>query len=159
METSTSVYGPTGATMTLNSFFVARCTSTLLPLGAPVMSSTAHCPSTVVQPSTPLLSKSNFSSGALSGIFACPTARRTRGHPPLINEAAESANFKIRRRLVFRIASLVELLRHRLPLVPLHQCHVSHGVTILHGREDTDDPIALVVLDRLGRGGAERALR
>src|SRR5207253_6375764 len=52
--------------MTLNSFLVARCTSTFLPLGAPAISSTVHCPSTVDQSSTPLVSKSNFTSGALS---------------------------------------------------------------------------------------------
>src|SRR5438034_891380 len=45
METSTSVNGPTGATMTLNSSLMARCTSTFLPLGAPAISSTVHCPS------------------------------------------------------------------------------------------------------------------
>ena len=42
IETSTSAYGPGGATITLNSFVVARCTRTLPPLGAPAISSMAH---------------------------------------------------------------------------------------------------------------------
>src|SRR5712691_2377167 len=80
--TSTSVYGPSGATMTLNSFLVARWTTTFLPLGAPAMSSTAHWPSTVVQPSTPFASKSNLSVGTLSGTLSSSAALAAgnRGH-------------------------------------------------------------------------------
>src|SRR5437867_7958492 len=61
IDTSTSEYGPKGATITLNACRVARWTSTRVPLGAPAMSSTAHCPSTVVQPSIPFVSKSTRS--------------------------------------------------------------------------------------------------
>src|SRR5438128_7911251 len=74
IDTSTSEHGPGGATMTLNSFLVARCTSTFLPLGAPAISSTAHCPSTVVQPSIPFASKSNLSVGVLSGTLSSSAA-------------------------------------------------------------------------------------
>src|SRR6266852_4419692 len=84
-ETSTSVKGPGGATTTLNWFLVARCTSTFLPLGAPAISSTADCPSTVVQPSIPFASKSNLSVGTLSGTLSSSTASaaRNRGrHAP-----------------------------------------------------------------------------
>ena len=41
-ETSTSVHGPPGATITLNAFRVARWTSTRAPLGASDASSPAH---------------------------------------------------------------------------------------------------------------------
>src|SRR5215831_4960782 len=86
--TSTSVYGPGGATMTLNGFLVARCTSTLLPLGAPAMSSAAHWPSTTVQPSTPLLSKSNVSTGAPSGNLISG-GRRVRRPPDEAGQGGE----------------------------------------------------------------------
>jgi hypothetical protein len=42
IETSRSVYGPGGATITLNSFLVARWTSTRFPLAASGLSSTVH---------------------------------------------------------------------------------------------------------------------
>src|SRR2546425_6134887 len=61
IDTSTSVYGPDGATMTLNWLSVARCTSTFFPLGAPAISCTAHWPSTVIHPSMPCVSKSKRS--------------------------------------------------------------------------------------------------
>ena len=85
--------------MTLNSFLVARCTSTFLPLGAPAMSSTAHWPSTVVQPSIPLLSKSNVSTGMLSGNL---TSMRAASAPPrrltLKTPSVASAALNTRRR-------------------------------------------------------------
>jgi hypothetical protein len=68
-DTSTSVKGPAGATITLNAFFVARWTSAFVPAGAPAMSSTTHSPLTVVQPSMPLASKSMRFIGTESGIF------------------------------------------------------------------------------------------
>src|SRR6266849_2058675 len=88
--------------MTLNSFLVARWTSTFLPLGAPAISSTAHCPSTVVQPSTPFVSKSNVSVGALSGTLSSSAAAApgNRGHGA---PAASAANvvLSIPRRVTF----------------------------------------------------------
>src|SRR5712691_2250855 len=64
--------------MTLNSFVVARCTSTFFPLGAPAISSTAHWPATVAQPSIPPVSKSNVSVVALSGSLISAGAARAR---------------------------------------------------------------------------------
>src|SRR2546428_13066393 len=102
-ETSTSVKGPGGATTTLNSFLVARCTSTFPPLGAPAMSSTAHCPSTVVQPSMPFASKSNLSVGTLSGTLRSSAASAARNrdhdHAPATNAATVVLN--IARRVTF----------------------------------------------------------
>src|SRR5436190_6222433 len=112
-ETSTSVNGPAGATMTLNSFFVARCTSTFLPLGAPAISSTVHCPSTVDQPWTPLVSKSNFSSGTLPGIFSSSAASGSWGHGPLINAAPANVNLKIVRRVTFMTVRPITLAARR----------------------------------------------
>src|SRR5437870_775807 len=90
IDTSTSVYGPGGATMTLNWFLIARWTSTFLPLGAPAISSTAHCPSIVVQPSMPFPSKSNRSVGTLSGTLSSSAAAAAgnRGHGTLAASAA-----------------------------------------------------------------------
>src|SRR2546427_13055746 len=69
--------------MTLNAFLVARCTSTFLPLGALAISSTAHCPSIVVQPSIPFAPKSNFSVCTLSGTFELlRIGRRAESRPP-----------------------------------------------------------------------------
>src|SRR2546428_6856725 len=75
--------------MTLNVFFVARCTSTFLPLGASAISSTAHCPCTVVQPSSPFASKSNLSVGTLPGTLSssAASAARNRGHAPATSAA------------------------------------------------------------------------
>src|SRR6266571_1224467 len=103
IETSTSVYALVGATMTLNWFLVARCTSTLLPLGAPAISSTAHCPSTVVQPSSPFASKSNLSVGTLSGTLSSSAASvaRNRGHPHAPATSAATAVLNIARRVTF----------------------------------------------------------
>src|SRR5438876_9159714 len=110
----------------LNSFFVPRCTSTLLPLGAPAMSSTAHWPSTVVQPSMPFASKSNLSTGTLSGTLSSSAAAGagTRGH----RAATSTANvvLSIPRRVTFmtllpsttRIRCSIELLEHRTPPSP-----------------------------------------
>src|SRR5213593_3837884 len=49
-----SVYGPGGATITLNSLVGARWTSTLRPLGSPAICSIAHRPLTVVAASSRL---------------------------------------------------------------------------------------------------------
>src|SRR5213594_5216509 len=102
IDTSTSEYGPGGATMTLNVFLVARCTSTFLPLGAPAMSSTAHCPSTVVQPSIPFVSKSNLSVGTLSGTLSSSAAAAAgnRGHRAPATSAANVV-LNILRRVTF----------------------------------------------------------
>src|SRR4029453_974582 len=166
IDTSTSPYGPGGATMTLNSFFVARWTSTFLPLGASAMSSTAHWPSTVVHPSTPLALKSNLSTGTLSGTLsssAAPAAE-TRDHPS--TASAASVVSSILRRVTFmpglpastRDRSSIELFRHRLPLGALHQRHVGHWGAILNPRHHADDAISLVLLHRLGGRRIERAL-
>src|SRR5438132_5406436 len=123
--------------MTLNSFWVARWTSTLLPLGAPAMSSTAHRPSTVVQPSRPLASKSNLSTGTLSGTLSSSAAAAAgrRGHRVTTSAANVVVNIARRVRFVMllflRGRPSVELFRHRLPLGALHQRHVGHGVALL----------------------------
>src|ERR1700674_4344912 len=62
-ETSTLSYGPPGATITLNSFSVARWTKARPPCEAPETSSMAHVQETVVQPSSGLV-KSILRSGA-----------------------------------------------------------------------------------------------
>src|SRR5437763_10911936 len=166
VETSTSVNGPAGATMMLNSFFVARCTSTFLPLGAPAISSTVHCPSTVDQSSTPLVSKSNFTSGALSDTLsssaanACeePSQRR-----PITSVA--NVNWHMPRRVTFmrlpaylRTRPSIELLGHCLPLGAFHERHVGDRVPLLHGRHDADNAVSLVLLDRLRGGRAQGPL-
>src|SRR5439155_685268 len=102
IEISTSPYGPPGATMTLNSFFVARCINTFRPLGAPSISSTTHWPSTVVQLAIPCVSKSNFSSGTLSGTLISVTPARA-GAPrvtPYVPSAASAALNRPRRDIV-----------------------------------------------------------
>ncbi len=109
-ETSTSVWGPEGATITSNSFFVARWTRTRFPLGAPGISSSVHCPSTVVQPSRLLASKSYRSSGVPADKVSsggAATARRwaVRAQAP----TAASAVRIIARRVIVRrfMASLL----------------------------------------------------
>src|SRR5215469_15726772 len=138
IDTSTSVYGPGGATMTLNAFLVARCTRTFLPLGAPAMSSMAHAPSTLVQPSIPVLSKSNVSTGVLSGNLisagaACAVFRR---RPKTLS--APRVPLRRSRRVIaasrMRTSLLVQLLRHRLPVRALEQGDVRHRVILLHRR-------------------------
>src|SRR5438067_11533265 len=94
--------------MTLNSLLVSRWTSTFLPLGAPAISSTAHCPWTVVQPSTPFVSKSNLSVGALSDTLSSSAAlageNRHHGAPSI---SAANAILTIPRRVTFTRALLV----------------------------------------------------
>src|SRR5262249_10262948 len=86
--------------MTLNWFRVARCTSTFLPLGAPAISSTTHWPSTLVQPSMPLLSKSNFSAGVLSGTLSSSAAIvSVRRDQPAPARTAASVTLNRRRRM------------------------------------------------------------
>src|SRR5439155_7091964 len=53
--------------MTLKAFCTARWTTTCLPLGDPLISSTTHRPSTGFQLSIPCCSKSKRSMGASSG--------------------------------------------------------------------------------------------
>src|SRR5437870_3466508 len=103
IDTSTSEYGPGGATMTLNVFLVARCTSTFLPLGAPAMSSTAHCPSTVVQPSIPFASKANLLVGTLSGTLnsSAASAARNRGNDHAPATSAATVVLNVARRVTF----------------------------------------------------------
>src|SRR5262245_23459130 len=93
IETSTSVYGPAGDTMTLNSLRVARCTRTFLPPGAPAMSSTAHWPVTVVQLARFCVAKSAVTSGMLSGTFtsAAANAFSDRRVIPMTPSAASDA--------------------------------------------------------------------
>src|SRR6266545_7672040 len=114
IETSTLLYGPPGATMTLNAFSVARCTSTFLPLGAPAISSTAHCPSTVVQPSIPSASKSNVSVGTLSGTLSSSAAfaARDRGHHAPATSAA-TVLLSIVRRVTFIVGGATSSVSRR----------------------------------------------
>src|SRR5437870_3805205 len=94
--------------MTLNVFFVARCTSTFLPLGASAISSTAHCPSTVVQPSSPFASKSNLSVDTLSGTLSssAAAANRNRGHQaPAASTATVVLNIPRRVTFMGRLSS------------------------------------------------------
>ena len=78
-DISTSVNGPAGATITLNSFLVARCTKAFLPIGAPAKSSTTHWPRSSVQPSIPFVSKSNFCSVTPSGTLISGGAALAEG--------------------------------------------------------------------------------
>src|SRR5215471_7208839 len=98
-ETSTSVYGPAGDTMTLNSFGVARCTRTFLPSGAPAMSSTAHWPVNVVQLARFCVAKSTATSGMLSGTFTSTAANAPgdRRVSPMTPSAASDALSTLRR--------------------------------------------------------------
>src|ERR1700730_10552854 len=123
-ETSTSVKGPAGAIITLNSFFVARCSKAFLPTGAPGKSSTIHWPPTCVQPSIPFVSKSNFCSGTLSGILISGGAACAEGDEPspYAPSAAHAILNSPLRDMIgsCTVDSLIQLLRHGLPLVPLH---------------------------------------
>src|SRR2546425_4465962 len=161
-DTSPSEYGPKGATITLNAFPAARWTSARLPLGAPATSSTAHWPSTVVQPSIPFASKSTRSTGTLSGslISAGSATARECGVTPNAASSASVALTMCRRDIVaLRMgASSVELLGFRLPLGALDERHLGDGMPILQRGHDADRAVALVRLHGLGRGGDERPL-
>src|SRR5206468_10961812 len=50
----------------------------------------------------------------------------------------------------------IELLRHHLPVSPLHERHVRHRVAVLQRGKDADHAIAFVLLHRLGGGRVER---
>src|SRR5690242_4912123 len=68
IETSTSLYGPSGDTMTLNVLRVACCMSTRdFHPGASDTSRIDQSPSTTVQPLTPLAAKSQLSILAPAG--------------------------------------------------------------------------------------------
>src|SRR2546425_1852899 len=177
IDTSTSLYGPGGATMTLNWFLVARCTSTFLPLGAPTMSSTAHWPSTVVQPSMPFASKSNLTTGTLSGTLSSSAAAAVGNRDHRATTSAASVFLNIPRRVPFMrilapnlrgslpafadfgVLASIELRGHGLPLGVLHQRDVGHGMTLLQCGHDADDAVPLVLLHGLGRSGIEGPLR
>src|SRR6266536_3084778 len=118
-ETSTSVNGPTGATITLNSFLVARCSKAFLPTGAPAKSSTTHWPPAGVQPSIPLVSKSNFCSVTPSGILISGGAAFAECDEPT-PYAPSAVNATLNRLLRDMIGSctadsLVQFLGHGLP--------------------------------------------
>src|SRR5262245_29262198 len=90
--------------MTLKSLFTARCTSTRFPLGAPAMSSIAHWPVTMVQPSIPLASKSQRSAASPSGTrsSSAAAAEAPRVTTEVANEASPtSAVVSARRRDTF----------------------------------------------------------
>src|SRR5713226_8969807 len=162
-DTSTSVNGPPGATITLKSFLVARCTKTFLPTGAPGKSSTTHWPPIVVHPSIPLASKSNFCSVTPSGILISGGAARAEGDEPS-PYAPNAVNAILKSPLRDMIGPctadpLVQLLRHGFPLGTLHQRDVGHGMAVLQGGHDTDDAVPLVLLHGLGRRRIEGALR
>src|SRR5439155_10698571 len=159
--TSTSLSGPGGATMTLNSFLVARCTSTFLPLGAPAIFSTTHCPSTRVQPSMPFVSKSNRSVGRSSGTLISAGAADARARPVMPQAARMvSALFnKLLRGIPGScIAPLLQCLGHRLPFLALDERDVRDGVAVLECRHDADHAESLVLLGRGGGGGIQRPL-
>src|SRR6266542_5562848 len=162
-DTSTSVNGPAGATITLNSFLVARCSKAFLPTGAPGKSSTTHWPPTCVQPSIPFVSKSNFCSVTPSGILISGGVARTVGDEPS-PYAPSAVNATLNSLLRDMIGSctahsLIQLLRHVLPLVPLHQRDIGHGMAVFQCGPDTDDAVPLVLLHGLGRRGIEGSLR
>src|SRR5712692_6687690 len=162
-DTSTSVNGPPGATITLKSFRVARCTKIFLPTGAPGKSSTTHWPPIVVHPSIPLASKSNFCSVTPSGILISGGAARAEGDEPS-PYAPNAVNAILKSPLRDMIGPctadpLVQLLRHGFPLGTLHQRDVGHGMAVLQGGHDTDDAVPLVLLHGLGRRRIEGALR
>src|SRR5262249_25079981 len=138
-DTSTSVYGPDGATMTLNSFLVARCVRTCAPLGAPAISSTAHWPWTVVQPSRPLVSKSNRSTGRLSGtLSSAGAARAEAGRIVRTTPSAAPAALRNLRRAIVIPLTLVELLGHRRERVSLGERDGRDRVSILERRDHAD---------------------
>src|SRR6266446_10654227 len=160
IETSTSVNGPGGATMTLNSFLVARCTSTFLPLGAPAISSTAHCPLTRVQPSMPFVSRSNRSAGRSSGTLICVGAANARSRqvmPQTVRMVRALFN-KLLRGMPRYIAPSLQFLGHRLPFRALDECDVGHRVAGLERRHDADHAESLVPLGRGGGSGVQRSL-
>src|SRR5438132_5770890 len=161
-DTSPSEYGPKGATMTLNAFPAARWSSARLPLGAPATSSTAHWPSTVVQPSIPFASKSMRSTGTPSGslISAGSATARERGVTPNAASSASVALTMSRRDIVaLRMgASSVELLGFRLPVGALDERHLGDGMTVLQRGHDADHAVARVRLHGRAGGGGERPL-
>src|SRR2546428_13496507 len=156
-DTSTSVNGPAGATITLNSFFVARCSKVFLPTGAPGKSSTTHWPPTCVQPPIPLDSKSNFCSVTPSGILISGGTARAEDHElsPYAPSAVNAIVNSPRRDMIGSCTanSLVQLLGHRLPLATLHQRDVGRGMTVFQCGHDTDDGVPLVLSHGIGRSG------
>src|SRR5882724_4444126 len=179
-DTSTSRYGPPGATITLKAFCTARCTSTRLPLGAPAISSTPHRPAIAFHSSSPFCSKSNRSVGAVgdtlssSARAADPWKRCTPHHhekpstlstpttaavpeydtlaPRTSRSLSATASHSSRR------FSLVQLFRHRPELTALDEGHLGHRVAILDGRHHTHRPISLVLLCGLIGRRPKRAL-
>src|SRR5256712_3576276 len=127
------------------------------------MSSTAHLPSTVVQPSMPVASKSNLTTGTLSGTLSSSAAAAVGNRDHRASTSAASVLLNISRRVPFmrilapNLAS-IELLGHRFPLRALHQRDVGHGMTVLQYRHDADDAVPLVLLHGLGRSRIEGPL-
>src|SRR5258705_1254750 len=162
-DTSTSVNGPAGATITLHAFLVARCSTAFLPAGAPAKSSTTHWPPACVQPSIPFVSKSNFCSVAPSGILISGGAACAEGdeRSPYAPSTAPATLSSLRRDMIGACiaSSLIQLLRHSLPLSTLYQRDVGHGMAVFQRGHDTDDAVPLVLLHRLGRRRIEGARR
>src|SRR5262245_7869326 len=121
------------------------------------MSSTVHWPSTVVHPSMPLLSKSNFSVGTVSANLSSSAAMAAgRWAPPAPARTAASVTPNRRRHVTFMKRSLreqrrgcpvsfsrassrlVELFRDGLPLRALDERHVGDRMAILELRHDAD---------------------
>src|SRR5713101_4019929 len=154
-DTSTSVNGPAGPTITLNSFLVARCNRAFLPTGAPGNSSTPHWPPICVQPSIPFVSKSNFCSITPSGILisggAAPTVRDEPS--PYAPSAVNAISNSLRRDMIGSCTadSLIQFLGYVLPIASFHQRHVGHGMAVLHCGHDTDDAVSGVLLRGLRR--------
>src|SRR6266436_8452479 len=162
-DTSTSVNGPAGATITLNSFLVARCNRAFLPTGAPGNSSTPHWPPTCVQPSIPFVSKSNFCSVTPSAILISGGAACTlRGEPrPYAPSAVNATSNSLLRDMSgsCTAGSLIQLLRYVLPIISFHQRHVGHGMPVFQRGHDTDDAESGVLLRGLRRCSLEGSLR
>src|SRR5262245_28800171 len=148
IETSTSVYGPAGNTMTLNSFLVARCTRTFLPPGAPAMSSTAHWPVTVVQLARFCVAKSTVTSGMLSGTFTSTAANAPgdRRVIPIMPSAASDAlsnprrvTFKSRMGLPHFTCVLRLLLQDRIETVEERHAALEQVVILRRGLRQRPD--------------------
>src|SRR5262249_35340172 len=97
-ETSRSIMGPSGATITLNSLVVARWTRAFVPTGTPGISSTSQRPLTVVHPSRPFVSKSGFCSAISVGSLISGTAEAAgRGADQETPSAATASPNTLRR--------------------------------------------------------------
>src|SRR6267378_806882 len=134
--------------MTLNSFVVARWTSTRLPLGAPAMSSTAHRPVTLLQPSIPVVSKSNAVVGTLSGTLISAGAARARRRLAPKPARATSAVVKNRRRGI--VAITVDVIR--MARTSLLRAIAVDGGAVARRQERADDVARGVERQRVRAG-------